>query len=298
MTVSSTSFTQKQLRATFQLGQGDFGESGFDIIAFSGLRMSADVHLTNNHNMSAMQLRIWGLTFDHMQRLSVLKRPPISPGRKNKILLEAGDVETGLHKVYEGDINLAWADYQNQPDVYFLVHSIGLLFAAVKPLPPVSYQGAADVATVMEGIAKSADCQFENHGVDAKLSNPYFPGTAREQLRACADAAGIEWTYDRGTVAIWPAKKARGGEDKVPILTPTSGNIGYAAFTEFGIAMRCLYDPALKIGGLVEIRDSDIPNVNGRWKVWELAYNLESEMPGGNWMMSFQGHYIQAGAAL
>lgn len=286
MTVSHSSFTHKQLRATFKLGQGDFGESGFDTIAFSGLRMSADIHEANNHQLSAMLLRIWGLTFDHMQKLSVLKRPAFTGSSKNLIMLEAGDSETGLHHVYSGDINLAWADYQHQPDVYFIVQSIGLQHAAIKPLPPVSYRGATDVSQIMEGIAKSADCQFTNHGVDVKLDSPYFAGTAREQLRECADAAGIEWTYDRGEIAIWPSNKARG--DGVAILTPSTGNIGYVAFTEFGITLQCLYDPAIKIGGWVEIRESDIPNVNGKWRVSELAYNLESEMPGGNWMMTIQ----------
>lgn len=293
MTVSSTSFTHKRLRATIKLGQGNFGEEGFDTIAFSNMRMSADVLNTTNQQMGSMQLRIWGLSFEHMQKLSVLQKPPNQPGRKNMIILEAGDDETGLHVVHEGDINLAWGDFQHQPDVYFLFQTISLLSAGIKPLPPVSYQGSADVATMMEGMAKSAGCRFENNGVDAKLSNPYFPGTAREQLRACADAAGIEWAHDRGTISIWPAKKARRGD--IPVLTPTSGLIGYPAFSEFGLVVRALFDPALKIGELVEIRDSEIKPANGQWKVWELAYNLESEMPNGNWEMTFTTLWPQAG---
>lgn len=298
MTVSSTSFTHKQIRATIKLGKGNFGEAGFDEIAFSGLRMSADVHRTTNHQMEMANLRIWGLTFEHTQKLSVLAKPgQTGPGyaRGNKLLIEAGDRETGLHNVFEGDINLAWADYQHQPDVYFIIQALGLQTAAIKPLPPVSFAGAADVATMMQGMATSANCQFENNGVDVKLSNPYFAGTAREQLRACATAAGIEWTHDRGTIAIWPTSKARGDKNKAPILTPTTGLIGYPAFSEWGLVMRAMYDPALEIGGYVEIKDSQISNANGRWTVFELAYNLECEMPNGNWEMTFTTRWPQAG---
>ena len=49
----------------------------------------------------------------------------------------------------------------------------------------------------MADLAKIMGLAFENNGVDARLSKPYFDGTALTQVRTCAQAAGIttrlEW---------------------------------------------------------------------------------------------------------
>ncbi|WP_230679038.1 hypothetical protein, partial [Streptococcus pneumoniae] len=86
----------------------------------------------------------------------------------------------------------------------FNIIALSAGLAAVKPIEPSSYEGDADVAGIMGDLAKKMGFVLENNGVSVTLNNPYFAGTALEQVKSCAHAANIYYTADRGKLAIWP----------------------------------------------------------------------------------------------
>lgn len=98
------------------------------------------------------------------------------------------------------------------PEVCFRITAIAGAFENVMKSKPSSFQGSADVAQIAEHLAKKMGLSFENSGVKVKLSNPYSSGSYRTQMLELAEHAGIQWTIDRGTLAIWnPGQSRKGG---------------------------------------------------------------------------------------
>lgn len=278
------SFVERKIRLTFLLGQGDFGNSGFNETTVEGLRVSVTVTKNGGVSMSQLQMRVFGLSLNLMNRLSTLGKP-LTDGRNNKVRVEAGDDEVGLTTVFIGTISQAWVDAANQPEVSFVVTAHSGLLDALKPTPPTSYPGPASVSNIMATLAQEMGYQFEDGGVQVTLSSPYLSGTPRMQVEAVAQAAGINWVIDDETLAIWPQGGSRGG--LIPFLSPDTGLIGYPAHTQNGIALTVLFTPSITFGGQVEVESSLTP-ANGTWTVFSVTHELQSETPGGKWFTQLE----------
>ena len=280
-----SSYVHRKIDLTFTLGTGTFGESGADTVTLSGLRVAANITKAGGTSMGAAQIRVYGLTESKMNQLSTLGLL-VTEVRRNTVSVSAGDDVSGMSLVFEGTINDGFVDFAGAPDVAFNISAFVGLFDAIKPVPPRTYRGSADAAVIMADIAAQMGFAFENSGVSGiLLSNPYFPGTAREQARRYAQAADINWLLDNRTLAIWPKGAARG--DQVPLVSPETGMVGYPAYTSQGVRVTTLYNPALAHGGKVEVRSS-LKAACGMWVIQTLDYNLESETPGGAWFSSFE----------
>lgn len=282
--MSISGFTKKRIDLTITLGAGAYGETVGDTVTLTRHRMMADIALAGGETMGALQVRVFGLKQEMMNRLTTIGPTALELLGKNKVLMAAGDDENGMKVAYQGSIITAWADYSAAPDVVFnlLAQTAGV--QALKPVGALSYQGSADVAQIMSDLAKSMGFSFENQGVNVKLSNPYFPGTAWAQMRACARAANISATVDNDKLVISPKKGAIVGT--VPLISPETGLVGYPSFTSHGLSLKTLYNTDIRLTGLVDVKSSV---VNGRYKVWGVSHSLSSELPGGPWFTTVEG---------
>lgn len=276
------SYAQRALDVTFQLGEGNFGESGSNSVKLSGLRISSRIIKAGGPSMGTAQLQIFGMTLDLMNQLSTLGLRPTTV-RKNIIMIEAGDVGSTLSSVFIGNVTNAWFDGQASPDVPFqvLAHVGG--FDAVNPNKPTSIKGSGDVATVLSGLATQAGKSFENNGVNVKINNMYYTGSVRDQIAACVKEAGIQWNgLDDNKLAIWPSGQARGGT--VPLLSKDTGMDNYPTFTSQGVMIRSLFNPSIGFGAKINVQ-SIIKPANGEWITYALSYELDAEFPQGKWHM-------------
>ncbi len=284
----SGSFVRRRLDIVVTLGRGQFGESGTDTVTLSGLRCSAAIVKAGLDFQGELDLRVYGMTPSLMRQLSQLAGMP-GGTRGDQVTVLAGDDASGMAIAYRGCIRDAWVDYADPPQVSFHIIGIAALVEALKPVPPTSYRGAADVVDIMSGLAKLMGCEFENGGVSGVvLSNPYFPGTALEQFERCKAAARINGTIDDGggstrVLAIWPLNGSRGGA--VPLISPATGMIGYPMRTQIGVTATSLYNPRVVLGGNIRVETSNTP-AQGTWHVIRLEHVLESETPGGSWITS------------
>ena len=160
------------------------------------------------------------------------------------------------------------------------------LLDQLKPIPPTSYKGPTDVATIIASLAKQMGYSFENNGVSGVLiANPYLSGTGRDQVMQIAEHAGINVIFDDQptgvpTIAIWPKGGARGGA--VPLISSTTGMVGYPAWTENGIIVKTEFNPQIVFGANVQVQ-SIVPQASGTWSVFGVTHELEFAMPGGKW---------------
>ncbi len=287
---TAASFVERRLTVTFTLqphqdNQGNTVTPTFDgssnQATYSGLRVSAHIEKGGQLDMGNMQLRIYGLPLSDMNKLSTLG---LIPGNRtnNTVALMAGDDTNGMSIVFVGSIINAFADFGGTPDVFFSLYAATGVFGALNPVPPSSFQGSVDAADVLAGLARQLGVAFENHGVSVILSNPYLPSTLFAQVESCAHAAGIEWVLDDQTLAIWPKTGSRGSTAGIPLISPTTGMVGYPAFDRQGIIVKALFNPVIKFGSQVQVQSSLTPAC-GKWTVYRLHYDLESETPGGAW---------------
>jgi len=233
-----------------------------------------------------MQLRVWGMTPDDMQKMFTLGLIMLVQ-KRNQVTLKAGDVNGNLSTVYIGTIQDGYFDAADMPNVCFHVSAFVRGFDTLKPADAITLKGPVDVAQALSSLAgkMSPVLQFENNGVDVKLPDTYLPGTMLEKIQKLAEAAHIEYIVDDDTLAIWPKGSTRKGN--VLTVSASTGMIGYPSFTGYGIVVSTLYDPRLKFGAMVEIQSS-LKAASKKWRIFTLTYELESEMPGGNWICRFQ----------
>jgi hypothetical protein len=287
--MSQTGFGRKRLDLTITLGAGAFGDTVGDSVTLSGLRMTADIVISGGDSMGTLQLRVFGLTQAMMNRLTTIGYVKNAIKGKNSILLAAGDDAGGMKVVFVGTICDAWADYNRAPEVAFNVVAYMGLDALVKPVDALSYWGPTDVALIMSDIAKTMGLVFENNGVSGQLSNPYFPGTALAQVRACARAADIWYAIDRGSLVIWPKNGSRAGD--IPLISPETGMVGYPALNSNGMTVQTMFNWNIRPGCDVMVK-SAIPMACGKWHVGEFSHALSSETPDGPWFTTFQCSHV------
>lgn len=276
-------FARKRIDLTFRLGTGTFGNTGANTVTVTGLRVHAEAKATGGDAMPNLSLKVFGLPQDMMNQLTSIGL--INSGmRNNSIIVAAGDDGSTLATVFEGTIWQAWADYDQMPAACLNVTANGGGLASLQPVAAISFQGTADVAGIMQGLAQTMGFGFENNGVDVKLQNPYFPGTALAQMRACARAANIYAQIDRNVLAIWPKNGQRGTD--VPVVSAATGMVGYPKYSGNGIQISTLFNPSLRIGQMVQVQSSLLP-ANGQWEVMQIMHSLDSETPNGHWFSSF-----------
>ena len=183
-------------------------------------------------------------------------------------MILAGEGQKAPRMVYEGYIREAWPEFNGAPEVVFNIESEAGGIERMKPVPALSYPGAADAVVIMEGLAKTMGLKFENNGVDPiMLDNPYFPGTATVQAEACARAANIGWVLDDDKLVIFPIFGQRSKGD-IPVISPKTGLVGYPSYSAGAhIALRTLYNPAITFNGTIKVEGSQVSNANGEWRV-------------------------------
>jgi len=278
-------FTRKYIEVDFSLAQGVFTGGGNAYTA-KGLRISAQIVKAGGLSKGQAAVAIYGLPLSVMNQLSTYGQTLTLQGR-NTITVKAGDDPSNLATVYVGDIFNAYMDGQSQPNVPFRVDASVVAYAANVPVPPTSQPGSSDVGDLLGQMAKAANLQFENNGISTKIMNPYYPGTAIQQIDALCEHAGLEHIIDNGTLAVWKAGSARQGSGAT--VSPSTGMVGYPRFNAQGIDITAEFQPTFVFGQNIKVESSITP-AQGTWIIYYLEYDLECETPNGRWFCNILAH--------
>lgn len=277
-----TTFTKKDLRFTFVLSNNAvFAPTNNNKLVVNGLRATATIKGSGLPAFPEAELTIFGLDPNDMNALTATQFQPLAMQR-NSVLVEA-DAGQGFSTVFAGQIITSGPDYDGIPQVPLRVQARVLGFESLNPATPTSYTGPASVATIVSSIAAKAGFVFENNGVTANLSNPYFGGTLVDQLRAVAQQSGIDVYTEGNVLAICPKGVPR--NQSAFVLSPTSGLRGYPKldYARGYVNVQALYNPAFRFGGPLTVEGSDIPLANGKWVIGTVSHTLEAQVFNGQW---------------
>ena len=276
---------KKTLRFVITLGTGKFGSSNNDVVTLQGVRAIADIDKAGGMMRGTLRAKIYGVKQADMNSITTLQWKPgtLIPNTVEVFAID-GAAET---LVFAGNIVNAWADYQGMPDVFLHIQAQAAFFNSLKAIPPRSFKGRVDVASVMAQIARDLGYTFENNGVTTQLVDVYLPNTGMEQAKDLARAAGCDLYLDDKILAITPSNVPR--RVIIPLISPASGLVGYPTFDGVGVNFQTLFNPAVTFGGSVKL-ETDVQQAAGEWVVTSVGHRLESENPGGAWFSSIRGN--------
>ena len=276
---------KKTLRFVITLGTGKFGSSNNDVVTLQGVRAIADIDKAGGMMMGTLRAKIYGVKQADMNSITTLQWKPgtLIPNTVEVFAID-GAAET---LVFAGNIVNAWADYQGMPDEFLHIQAQAAFFNSLKAIPPRSFKGRVDVASVMAQIARDLGYTFENNGVTTQLVDVYLPNTGMEQAKDLARAAGCDLYLDDKILAITPSNVPR--RVIIPLISPASGLVGYPTFDGVGVNFQTLFNPAVTFGGSVKL-ETDVQQAAGEWVVTSVGHRLESENPGGAWFSSIRGN--------
>src|SRR6476646_3720657 len=106
---ATTPYIQRKIDVTFTLGTGAFGEQGQNSVVLRGYRCSATIAKAGVGAKTTLSLRIWGMRFSLMQKLSTYGHL-FAATWKYTVEVAAGDDLTGMTRVFRGTINNAYFD--------------------------------------------------------------------------------------------------------------------------------------------------------------------------------------------
>jgi hypothetical protein len=279
-------FTRKIISVTFALGSKQFTGTNSNTVTMSGLRVSAAINQVTGPGMIVAHVKIFGLPLSQMNQLSTLGLPP-DVYSQNTMTLKAGDDTGQLTTVFQGVVQFGDVDLDGAPDSCFSITSYSGLDVAALVIPPTSAPGSVDAATLIQGLASKAGRGFENNGVSVQLSNPYYHGSARDQIMSCAKAGNFNWYDDGFTISIWPQRGSRKG---TPILVSAqTGMVGYPKFSQGGVIVRTEYNPNLVFGRQIKVQSVLTPAC-GVWAINGVDLALETETPGGAWFQTITAY--------
>jgi len=276
---------KKQLRFVITLGTGKFGSSNNDTVTLQGFRAIAEIDKAGGMMMGTLKAKIYGVKQADMNSVTTLQWKPQTwiPNTVEVFAID-GTAET---LIFAGNIVNAWADYQGMPDVFLHIQAQAAFFNALKAIPPRSFKGPIDTPSVMAQIAADLGYTFENNGVTTQLTDLYLPNTGLEQAKDLARAAGCDLYLDDKVLAITPPNVPR--KALIPVISPSSGLIGYPTFDGVGVNFQALFNPGVTFGGSIKL-ETDVQQAAGEWIVTSVAHRLESEKPGGAWYSTIRGN--------
>ena len=283
------SFTNKTIQVVMAMAEGVF-QNGANQITVEGLPTSVDIQKQGGDERPSCTVTIGNLNIDVVKQLTTLSFRPLQRF-KNQITVNAGEVGKQLQTIFIGDFENAYGEFQNAPTMNLMVKAIAAQHGALMATPATSVDGTEQVAKLMEQWAVEAGCTLENKGVNASVKNVVYRGSPVDKAKTLARDVGIDLIIDDGKFIITPNGQAVDGN--AVLIDPKHGLLGYPAFSNDGIEFNMIFDPNVKIGGLVKI-DSIVPRASGIWKVTKITTKLEAYVPnGGSWNSSVSATWVQ-----
>ena len=283
------SFTNKTIQVVMAMAEGVF-QNGANQITVEGLPTTVDIQKQGGDERPSCTVTIGNLNIDVVKQLTTLSFRPLQRF-KNQITINAGEVGKQLQTIFIGDFENAYGEFQNAPTMNLMVKAIAAQHGALMATPATSVDGTEQVAKLMEQWAVEAGCTLENKGVNASVKNVVYRGSPVDKAKTLARDVGIDLIIDDGKFIITPNGQAVDGN--AVLIDPKHGLLGYPALSNDGIEFNMIFDPNVKIGGLVKI-ESIVPRASGIWKVTKIITKLEAYVPnGGSWNSSVSATWVQ-----
>jgi len=227
------------------------------------LRVAFEIDKTINEKPNPAKIQVWNLNRDHMNQLL--------SGEFNKLILAVGYQE--LRTIYSGDITQARVRRDSVDFVMDLECADGFKDYSTARINTTLKSGATDEQILAEVQKTMPNVKAGAMELPNKRKLPrgrVMNGDSRELLNRIARNHQADWSIQDGNLIFLPKDKVL--NDEAVVLSQDTGMINAPEQTDDGLELTCLLNPALQIGGLVEVQ-SIIEYFNGQYKIVKLAHS-------------------------
>ena len=262
-----------------------FTAQGDNRLRSSGLAISTAITYGNGAISPTAQITVYGLPIETMNKLFRVQWNTMN-SLLNTVKIEVGDEGDKLNTVYEGNITFATVNMDGAPNVSLVITSQMAIVEKLRYSEPYTLlkDESADVSDIVRFLCNEMGFQFENNGVTHILTDTKLLGSNMEKIEKLAQMCDFDLYIEQRSIII--CKKGASRPLKIPVISPSTGLINYPSPDQRGITFSCAYDPMVRFGGVVRIKDSLIAIANADWRIYGLVATLEANIPQGKWQMA------------
>jgi hypothetical protein len=274
-----------KLTLTLRDGVEVFTAEGDNRLSTDGLAVSCNIAFGNGSITPTAQIVIHGLALSKMLKLMRVQWNTMQ-SLLNTVRIEVGEQGSPLIVAYEGNITQATIDANAAPDVPLVITSQMAVYENMKVAEPyiTPKDQDIDVADIISELCQKMGYEYENNGVSKIVVNYTLEGSDLDKIKQLCIECDIDLYVENKLIAICPKGGAR--LIKIPVISPSSGLIGYPVPDIKGVSFSCLYDPSIRFGGIITIKDSIIDVCNADWRLYGYTAQLEANIPNGKWQIN------------
>lgn len=188
---------------------------------------------------------------------------------RKSVQVWAGRVSTGLFLRYQGDIVSAVPT--QPPDIIMNIRSRTMQFFK-NDLVAQSYAVMAPLSQIAADISKQLGLNLRFEATDRSIANYAYTGSATGQIQRLQKLGAIDAYVDDGTLVC--KDKGVALENTVFELSQAGGMIGQVELTEYGVRVKSLLSPNVKLGGTLRLNSVQNPSLNGDYTIYRTGFEI------------------------
>jgi hypothetical protein len=242
------------------------GSQGLDL---SALRFRFEVKASDNETPNTLIVRVYNLAQNTVN--TILPSLTLTNGiatlvqKFNTVTLTAGYVNGNKGNIFQGDIKQFYFGRERNVDSFLEIRAgdgdQAYNQSVINQTFPAGTSDAHTLSALAASMgltsAKTNDGYVSTGGILPRGKTLF--GMARIHMRELAHSNDCRWSIQNGVVTLVPNTGYLPGT--VVQINSATGMIGTPEQTDNGIVVRCLLNPNIKIGQMVQINNTDINQV-------------------------------------
>ncbi len=290
------SFSQKGLRFTFQLEDGETFANGASSLVIDKLWASLNANAIVG-SMPKVELEIFGVKGSNMDSLTALQTllPTYKRIGKNQVIVEANnDISNpgGWAQVFGGIITNAYPDFSSAPNVKFHISAATAYLDQIKPLHPACINGNASLVQTAQSIISRFSAPFRLINLlptgDIIIPNKLTlkAGSGNYQLSQLGLRTGTMFTTENSNIFLTD-KGYNWKNAEAWSISAANGMLDYPSYTSYGLIVKALFDPN-RFSLFKQINVSSVLKyANGLWTPYRVDHTLSTHADSPKWESRF-----------
>lgn len=240
---------QTQYLRKFSLVVADQAGSGLDL---SGMRVRFSVKKSDVQTPNSADIRVYNLAEETANRIR---------REFTRVTMQAG-YESNFGTIFDGNIKQITVGRENGVDTFLDIAAGDGDDAYNYSVVNATLAAGASQRDQINATAASMGARGVKPGFIDDTGQARLPrgkvmyGMARDYIRQSAEASEASWSVQDGKLQV--VKLTGVLPNQAVVLNSKTGLVGTPEQTNDGIQARCLLNPSLKIGGKVQINESDV----------------------------------------
>lgn len=253
----------------YVVGAGD--EKGLDL---SELHFTFKVTASDEQSPNAAMIRVYNLSAETVQAITGK-----SPVEYTRVVLQAGYEDGPYGVIFDGTIKQFRKGRENATDTYLDILAaagdVEYNWGVVSKTLAAGSTADERAAAIAEGMGLSIGHAAASPTGGVLPRGKVLWGMGRDMMRNEAVSRSASWNIQDGKVNIVALTGYLPGE--AVVLNMHTGLVGLPEQTQDGVRARCLINPRLRIGGLVQIDNTSINQLlaqeSQKLSVGQVTYN-------------------------